>query len=279
MSIQPAKSDVEEMRINSIPEPPLAHVQGISNFRSIGGYPIKSSTAAAEAKRSRCSTRHNFIYRSADPCYITPAGRSQVTALGITTVYDLRSQPEVDKQMAKEPSSAAPIAEGVVRHFTPVFAHEDWSPEAIAERHLTYADSSDSQSGSKSATGYARAYSEMLERGGSAFREILLHVRDRPGEAFLIHCSAGKDRTGVAAAILLKIAGCADDVVATEYALTEVGLAARREFIIQYLMKQDALQGSREKAERVASAKYVLSFSRDPGFFWRFRFIKLKITH
>lgn len=244
-------------------EPPFVHVQGVSNFRSIGGYPIESSISSADAKRSRCSTRHHFIYRSADPCYITPAGRSQVTALGITTVYDLRSQPEVDKQTGIEPSSAAPIAEGVVRCFIPVFAHEDWSPEAIAERHLTYADSSGSsgssgsQSGSRSATGYARAYSEMLERGGSAFREILLHVRDRPGETFLFHCSAGKDRTGVATAILLKIAGCADDVVAMEYALSEVGLAARREWIIQYLMKQEGLQGSREKAEKVASAKYV----------------------
>lgn len=262
MSVQPAKSDVDKTKVTSFPMPPFVHVQGVSNFRSIGGYPIESSTSTAEAKHSRFSTRHNFIYRSADPSYITPAGRSQVTALGITTVYDLRSQPEIDKQMAKKPSSPAPIGEGVVRYFTPVFAHDVRSP---AERYLNYADSSGSQS--KSATGYARAYSEMLEHGGSAFRELLLHVRDRPGEPFLVHCFAGKDRTGVAAAILLKIAGCADEVVASEYALTEVGLAERRELLIQDLMKQECLQGSREKAERVVSAKYVPSFSRDPVFF------------
>lgn len=227
----------------SILEPPFVQVEGISNFRSIGGYPIVSPFPSHKR-----STRHDFIYRSADPCYITLAGRAKVLSLGITTVYDLRSQPEVEKQLAKEPSAAAPIADGVARRFVPVFAHQDWSPEAIAERHSDYADSNGT-------AGYVRAYGAILEQGGGAFREILLHVRDRPGDALLCHCSAGKDRTGVVVAILLKIAGCADQVVAKEYELSELGLAARREFIVQYLMKAEGLQGSREKAEKVAGAK------------------------
>lgn len=224
----------------TVDEPPFEQVEGISNFRSIGGYPIASSPS-----HSQRSTRHSFIYRSADPCKITSAGRSKIKSLGITTVYDLRSQLEVDKQLAQEPASDQPIAEGVVRRFTPVFANEDWSPEAIAERHAAYADSSGPQ-------GYVAAYTEMLENGGPAFREILLHVRDRPSEPLLCHCSAGKDRTGVAVALVLKVAGCADEVVAREYALSEVGLAARKAFIIKYLMKGG---GDREKAEKVAGAK------------------------
>lgn len=228
----------------SILEPPFVQVEGISNFRSIGGYPIISSSPTS-GKRS---TRQNFIYRSADPCYITSAGRSKVLSLGITTVYDLRSEPEVNRQLAKDPASATPIAKGVVRRFVPVFADKDWSPEAIAQRHSAYADST-------SAAGYARAYAQMLEHGAGAFREILLHVRDRPADALLCHCSAGKDRTGVLVAILLKIAGCANEVVAREYELSELGLAARREFMVQYLMTSEGLQGSKERAERVAGAK------------------------
>lgn len=224
-------------------EPPFVQVEGISNFRSIGGYPIVSPFPS----RKR-SARHDFIYRSADPCYITPAGRTKILSLGITTVYDLRSQPEVEKQIAKEPSAAAPIADGVARRFVPVFAHQDWSPQAIAERHSAYADSSGT-------AGYVRAYADILEQGGGALREILLHVRRRPGDALLCHCSAGKDRTGVVMAVLLKTAGCTDEVVAREYELSEVGLAARREFMVQYLMKAEGLQGSREKAEKVAGAK------------------------
>lgn len=230
-------------KMASILDSPFVQVEGISNFRSIGGYPIIPSSSTS-GKRS---TRHNFIYRSADPCSITPAGRSKILSLGITTVYDFRSKPEVNRQLAREPSSAAPIAEGVVRRFVPVFADQDWSPKAIAERHSAYADST-------SAANFAQAYAPILEHGGGAFREVLLHVRDRPADALLCHCSAGKDRTGVLVAILLKIAGCADEVVAREYELSELGLAAVKELIVQYLRESEGLQG-REKAERVAGAK------------------------
>ncbi|PGG95910.1 hypothetical protein AJ79_09820 [Helicocarpus griseus UAMH5409] len=226
----------------SPPGHPFVQVEGVNNFRSVGGYPITPSSDAR-------FTRDNFIYRSADPCYITPEGRSKIRSLGITTVFDLRSQPEVDKQLAKDPSSGVPIADGVIRRFTPVFSREDWGPEASAVRHNLYADAS-------GASGYVDVYADILENGGAAFREILLHVRDRPGDALLCHCSAGKDRTGVAIAILLKLAGCEDECISKEYELTEVGLASRKEFIIEYLIKQPELEGDRAKAEKIAGAKY-----------------------
>ena len=92
----------------------------------------------------------------------------------------------------------------------------------------------------------------MLNNGGNAFRKVLLHVRDRPDDTLLCHCSAGKDRTGVLVALMLKIARVEDEVVAREYALSEKGLEGLKAFIVQYLMKNG---GDREKAERVASAK------------------------
>ena len=65
-------------------------------------------------------------------------------------------------------------------------------------------------------------YSEILDAGGPAFGAILRHVRDSPNDAFIFHCtgalpafcssppfveghSAGKDRTGIAAALLLLV--------------------------------------------------------------------------
>ena len=64
-------------------------------------------------------------------------------------------------------------------------------------------------------------YSEILDAGGDAFGAILRHVRDSPNDAFIFHCTgtlsalrdglplktcpAGKDRTGVAAALLLLV--------------------------------------------------------------------------
>jgi protein tyrosine/serine phosphatase len=48
-------------------------------------------------------------------------------------------------------------------------------------------------------------YSQILDHGGSSFGTILRHVRDNPTEGCLVHCTAGKDRTGIISAILLKV--------------------------------------------------------------------------
>jgi hypothetical protein len=68
---------------------------------------------------------------------------------------------------------------------------------------------------------FMELYSEILDAGGPAFGAILRHVRDSPNDAFIFHCtgalsalrdslllkshSAGKDRTGIAAALLLLV--------------------------------------------------------------------------
>jgi hypothetical protein len=49
-------------------------------------------------------------------------------------------------------------------------------------------------------------------------------IRDNPDDVFLIHCSMGKDRTGVLFAILLRLAGVSQDDIASEYSLSEAAL-------------------------------------------------------
>lgn len=51
-----------------------------------------------------------------------------------------------------------------------------------------------------------------------------MHLLTRPGDPLLVHCTAGKDRTGVVCALILALAGVEDRLVAEEYALTAVGL-------------------------------------------------------
>ncbi|GME32394.1 hypothetical protein AJ79_09820 [Neofusicoccum parvum] len=227
--------------MSSLPSPPFVAVDGVSNFRSIGGLPLEHPPSAPKR-----STRHSLIFRSADPYRLTPAGSATLRSLDIATVFDLRSQPELSRQ---PPAIDALAAAGARLRATPIFPHEDWSPEAIASRHGDYAASA-------TTAGYVRAYARILEHAGTALREMLLHVRDhRPGTALLCHCSAGKDRTGVVVAVLLKLAGCSDRVVAREYELTELGLAGRRQFIIDYLLAKPEIGGDRTKAERVAGAR------------------------
>ncbi|EED17608.1 tyrosine-protein phosphatase precursor, putative [Talaromyces stipitatus ATCC 10500] len=193
----------------STPSPPFIHVDGVPNFRDIGGYPITSST----------SIRRNFIYRSALPTRITPTGLQKLTQdLRITTVYDLRSNAE----LRKDPITSSPLDnhEAVKVLHAPVFPERDSSPEQLAKRFANYMSVNGSE-------GFVAAYAEILRDGVNAYRAIFEHVRDRPRDAFLVHCTGGKDRTGVLVALLLLVAGVQDrDMIAHEYSLTEKGFDA-----------------------------------------------------
>jgi protein tyrosine/serine phosphatase len=189
--------------------PPFIHVEGVPNFRDIGGYPITDSS----------STRRNFIYRSAVPTRITPTGLQTLTQdLRITTVYDLRSNAE----LRKDPIASSPLDshESVTVLHTPVFPQRDSSPEQLAKRFANYMSDNGSE-------GFVAAYAEILRDGVDAYRKVFEHVRDRPRDAFLVHCTGGKDRTGVLVALMFLVAGVKDrDLIADEYSLTEKGFDA-----------------------------------------------------
>ena len=52
---------------------------------------------------------------------------------------------------------------------------------------------------------FLELYTQILDHGGHAFGAILRHVRDDPKGGCIFHCTAGKDRTGIMAAILLAV--------------------------------------------------------------------------
>ncbi|KAJ6440428.1 protein-tyrosine phosphatase, active site protein [Purpureocillium lavendulum] len=67
-------------------------------------------------------------------------------------------------------------------------------------------------------------------------RAVLEHVRDRPEEPVLFHCTAGRDRTGVMAGLLHHLAGSAPDVAARDYMLSRIGTEPAREKLIGFAM-------------------------------------------
>lgn len=222
--------------MSSLPSPPFVTIEGIHNFRSIGGYPTSNPTS---------TTRQNFIFRSAEPSKVTPAGVDSLKAHKITTIFDLRSIVEIEKMKAITPIVEI---EGVERVYTPVYQYTDYSPEAIAIRYKDYTSNDGTE-------GFQRAYLDIMKAGAGAYRKIFLHLRDKPDEACLIHCTAGKDRTGVIIALLLQLVGVEDKVIAQEYALTEMGLASWKEIILDHLMQEVGLKVGREGVERMISAR------------------------
>lgn len=130
-----------------------------------------------------------------------------------------------------------------------MFAEKDYSPERIARRYANYAAT---DGGSE---GFVAAYGDILEAGRESYRTVFSHILQRPRDNFLIHCSAGKDRTGVLVALILGIAGVDEERIAEEYALSEVGLAEWREAILRHLMGEEGTGMKREGVERMVGSR------------------------
>lgn len=105
--------------------------------------------------------------------------------------------------------------------------------------------------------GFISAYHDILTHGGPAFRAILLYLASLPSAGSqvhdgkpagaLIHCTAGKDRTGIFFGLLLSFLGVSDEQIAAEYQLTEPGLKHIHEQVIPRLMASPAFEKYKEQ--------------------------------
>lgn len=113
----------------TLPSPPFITLAGLDNLRDAGGYPIANQPGKA--------VRRGIVFRAAEPSNVDDAGAAILTdQLGITHIYDLRSQVE----LAKKPGLAWDAGGRAKRVFVPVFTDKDYSPEALALRFRNYAD-------------------------------------------------------------------------------------------------------------------------------------------
>lgn len=97
---------------------------------------------------------------------------------------------------------------------------------------------------------------DIIKNAPPSYRTILLHLANEPEKPLIVHCTAGKDRTGVICALVLSLCGVEDEIVAHEYALTEVGFSTEwKEAVIEHLMHHPALKGNLEGAWNIISAK------------------------
>ncbi|KAH7919534.1 hypothetical protein BV22DRAFT_1108028 [Leucogyrophana mollusca] len=214
--------------------PPFVQICGVQNVRDLGSYPTATPNAI---------TKPGYAYRAAEVSHITEEGVEQMNALRISTVFDLRSDLEMHKY-----NSPIPEIRGVEIIRTPVFRNEDYSPESLAKKFQLYA------SGTNEA--FMTLYSQILDHGGPAFGTILRHVRDKPTSPFLFHCTAGKDRTGIIAAILLKLAGVDDHTISHDYSLTRIGREPDRERVMERLRKEPLFASNNQAAMQMFASRF-----------------------
>jgi len=140
---------------------------------------------------------------------LTAQGQEAMVAYGVTDVIDLRSESEVA-------SSPSPFA-----------ALEPFDGPAPTYTHLPLVDDATMRKLAEAPDMFDR-YLMMLDRRADAFRGIFTALARTEGAA-VFHCFAGKDRTGMVAAMSLSLAGVDVDSIAADYAETDSQMATRYE--------------------------------------------------
>ena len=155
----------------------ILQIEGVANFRDVGGY------KTADGKR----VRRGLVYRSGSLAQLTDAGLEKLGALGIKLVCDLRGADELEDGPDRLPTSPAPeyvhmplsVQDDRRQRLRAVF----FNPNAVAPMMP------------EMYTG------TMIDGNARLYGDVLRRMADPAHLPTLIHCTAGKDRTGVAIAL------------------------------------------------------------------------------
>ncbi len=168
------------------------------NFRDIGGLPAGDGS----------QVRSGVIFRSEGPASFQPIHQRELVALGIRLICDLRAGTE----RLKSPNTWAPDAR--------LLNVDINSDVRVSPSHLLETLGSDRsvdalrQASMKNYAATARALRPRV-------RELVEAIIDGERPA-LIHCTAGKDRTGVLVALILEALGVPEEIVVADYLRSEV---------------------------------------------------------
>jgi protein tyrosine/serine phosphatase len=94
-----------------------------------------------------------------------------------------------------------------------------------------------------------------LTNGPHAYKTILSHLAQPSPSPCIIHCTAGKDRTGVIIALLYLLCSVPASTVANEYSLTDKGLEHLKPLFTERLLKNPALEGNEEGVRNMISSQ------------------------
>ena len=166
-------------------------VPGCVNLRDLGGYATRGGEVLAAGR----------LFRSAAPPSAPEPAAGIIGTLGVRRVVDLRMDEEVEQ--AGAPAFPAglewirlPLFDRVQPHWpNPI----DRTPPSTAAR-----------------------YFEMVEVGTPAIARVVDLLGDVRSKPTLIHCVAGRDRTGIVVAAVLDLLGVPEETIAADYALSSV---------------------------------------------------------
>jgi protein-tyrosine phosphatase len=175
---------------------PARHLNlaGASNFRDLGGYPTKDGR----------TVRWRQIFRSNHLGHLTGDDAALVRALGVKSAFDFRGTAERAEALCGMPE--------ITVHSLPV------EPTVVAALRAIAA------AGTPLSTNHAAdvmcdSYRSYVQQNTPRFRALFAHLLE-DSAPLVIHCTAGKDRTGFACALILHTLGVSDQVISEDYLLT-----------------------------------------------------------
>jgi protein-tyrosine phosphatase len=173
----------------------VSHIplDGASNVRDLG-WPIAAAGVAARPRR---------VLRSANLDRLSDEGRRDFAELGIGVVIDLRGKAE---------AAAAPDFAGTARIHLPI------EPTVVAELRALLAAGTLTVDAAVAVM--EDTYRRYIVDHVAVFAGIFQHVLRAKQRPVLFHCAAGKDRTGVAAALILAALGVAPSIIMEDYLLS-----------------------------------------------------------
>ncbi|MXV86498.1 MAG: tyrosine-protein phosphatase [Acidimicrobiales bacterium] len=244
-------------------------LEGARNCRDLGGYP-------AEGGRH---VRMGALFRSDRLSTLTIDDLDELGSRGIRTVVDFRAGPEVERDRSR-------LWPGVTAHISlPVGDTVDGDismVDQIFEGRLRSVSEDD----------MAGLYLQMIGQYGERFAQLVALAADVDQLPMLFHCTAGKDRSGIASALLLEALGVDRETVLDDYCLSnelrshqriaeltpefaKIGididevraiLSAPRAVMASVLGELDSQYGSRQSNGAGAGAQgYLLAHGLDPA--------------
>jgi protein-tyrosine phosphatase len=173
----------------------LLPLVGAYNFRDLGGYPTADGGVTRWGKLFRSDTLHD----------LSESDLVALRTLELRSIIDLRTTTEL------ETTGRGPLQHEPISYLHLSVYQEGTGIEAVELPPLAELD-------------LASVYRRWLESTPRAFVEALAFLGDPGNYPAVFHCAAGKDRTGVLAALVLDILGVERTVIVDDYALTATRL-------------------------------------------------------
>ena len=168
--------------------------EGCHNARDVGGYP------AADGRR----VQSGALLRSDNLCRLTAVGRQQLIDAGVLTIVDLRSENELEVDPPPYGANTGPGSLPLYLNL-PVLDYDDQDTMARLRRVRSMGED----------------YCVLIDGFRRGIGRILQAIADAPPGGVLVHCHAGKDRTGIVVALLLALVGVPDEVIVADYAASQ----------------------------------------------------------